>query len=226
MHSQLFDPSGNLAPGQPGDWVLPSIFTKVSAPMLRLFPGSITRPPRSLSTFRSARYPRPRKTHFRWVINPFRAELVARRAPYATSRHAPLDDSKRPGFPGAPRIDPAPDADRESSTGRVLGAEYRGANIVSLRYWFAAWATVVTVLLLVAANWLVRIEGPADAADFSAAVNLLQHYATLLGLVVLAFVATCVIGALAAFAAVIQGLDCCLGRVAIPGLSADNPADT
>ncbi len=97
---------------------------------------------------------------------------------------------------------------------------------MSLRYWFAAWATVVTVLLLVAANWLVRIEGPADAADFSAAVNLLQHYATLLGLVVLAFVATCVIGALAAFAAVIQGLDCCLGRVAIPGLSADNPADT
>jgi len=37
---------------------------------------------------------------------PFPGGILTRRAPYAISRQAPLDDSKRPGFPGAPRPDP------------------------------------------------------------------------------------------------------------------------
>lgn len=105
-HALLFDPGGTSAPGQCGAPVWPSVVLKTSAPAMRSFRCSITRPVRSLSTLRSAGRPTPRKTRFRWVANPLRAGLDTRRAPDAISRQAPLDDSKRPGFPGAPRPDP------------------------------------------------------------------------------------------------------------------------
>jgi hypothetical protein len=73
---------------------------------------------------------------------------------------------------------------------------------VALRYWFAAWATVVTVLLLVAANWLLQVESPVVATDdFHAAASLLQHYIVRFGMVALAFVLVSLIGALVAFIA-------------------------
>jgi hypothetical protein len=72
VHALLLDPGGTWAPGQSGASVLPSVVLKTSAPAMRSFRGSITRPARSLSTLRRAVYPTPRKTRFRWVANPFR----------------------------------------------------------------------------------------------------------------------------------------------------------
>ena len=94
VHALLLDPGGTSAPGPYGASVSPSAVLKTSAPAMRSFRGSITRPARSLSTLRSGSYPTLRKTRFRWVANPFRAGLGTRRAPYAISRRA-----SRPAIP-------------------------------------------------------------------------------------------------------------------------------
>ena len=52
-HAPLFDPGGTFKPGRLGFQVLPSGYKTTSAPTLRSFRGSITRPACSLSTLRS-----------------------------------------------------------------------------------------------------------------------------------------------------------------------------
>jgi hypothetical protein len=82
VRALLSDPDEATVPGHSGDAllldtaVLPSVVSTTSALVTPPFRGSITRPARSLSTLRSRRRRRPRKTRFRLVANLGRAGLT------------------------------------------------------------------------------------------------------------------------------------------------------
>jgi len=105
VHALLSDPGGTSTPGHLGASVLPSAIVTTSAPTIRMFRGSITRPAHSLSTLRHHGRPWPRKTRFRLLAKLCRAGLVTRWVPVQGFRVLP-SHPPCPGFAWRTTIDP------------------------------------------------------------------------------------------------------------------------
>jgi uncharacterized protein with HEPN domain len=112
-HAMLFDPGGTSAPGRYDASVLPCAVLKTSAPEMRSFRGSITRPARSLISASQRRLPDATQDSLAVGGQPF-----PRGTGYSPGslRHftpgLPPDDPKRPGFLGAPRLGPCTSRER------------------------------------------------------------------------------------------------------------------
>jgi len=104
-------PARWLVPGLLSTTRQPSVVSKSSALAVRSFRGSITRPAHSLSTLRNAGYPFITQDSLPVGGQPLPGGISTHWVPHAISEQPPVTHSKRPGFPGAPRPDPAPSCD-------------------------------------------------------------------------------------------------------------------